>query len=158
MGEEASATINYRPLAEGDIPTLVTLEAESFYDAWSANMLRNELANELTTYIVMEVAGQLVGYAGFLLVAGEAQIMRVAVFEAERGQGYGTRLTATLVSKAWELGAEAITLEVRAGNIAAQKAYLTCGFASEGVRPRYYEDNHEDAVIMWLYKEGAGHV
>lgn len=120
-------------------------------------MLRNEIANELTTYLVMECAGKLVGYAGFWLVAGEAQITRVAVADEERGQGYGTRLTAALVNKAWELGATAMTLEVREGNIAAQKVYLTCGFASEGIRPNYYEDNHENAVIMWLYKEGAGH-
>lgn len=156
MGEETS-TINFRPMNEADIPALVSLEAESFYDAWNENMLRNEIANQLTTYLIMEVAGRLVGYAGFWLVAGEAQITRVAVLDAERGQGYGTRLTAALVNKAWELGAEAITLEVRESNLAAQRAYLTCGFASEGIRPNYYEDNHENAVIMWLYKEGAGH-
>ena len=156
MGEETS-TINFRPMNEADIQVLVSLEAESFYDAWNENMLRNEISNQLTTYLIMEVAGKLVGYAGFWLVAGEAQITRVAVLDAERGQGYGTRLTAALVNKAWELGAEAITLEVRESNLAAQRAYLTCGFASEGIRPNYYEDNHENAVIMWLYKEGAGH-
>ena len=58
------------------------------------------------------------------------------------------------INKAWELGAVAVTLEVRESNIAAQKVYLTCGFASEGIRPNYYEDNHENAIIMWLYKEG----
>ena len=157
MGEEAQTTINFRPLAAADIPAIVKLEAESFYDAWNENMLQNELNNNMTTYLVMEVAGRLMGYAGFWLVAGEAQITRVAIWDAERGQGYGTRLTAALVNKAWELGAEAITLEVRESNMAAQKAYLTCGFASEGIRPNYYEDNHENAVIMWLYKEGAGH-
>ncbi len=156
MGEEAS-TINFRAMTEADIPALVKLEAESFYDAWNERMLHDELGNQLTTYLVMEVAGELVGYAGFWLVAGEAQITRVAVLEAERGQGYGTRLTAALVKKAWAMGAEAMTLEVRESNMAAQKAYLTCGFASEGIRPNYYEDNHENAVIMWLYKEGAGH-
>ena len=157
MGEEAQTTINFRPLAAADIPAIVKLEAESFYDAWNENMLQNELNNSMTTYLVMEVAGRLIGYAGFWLVAGEAQITRVAIWDAERGQGYGTRLTAALVNKAWGLGAEAITLEVRESNMAAQKAYLTCGFASEGIRPNYYEDNHENAVIMWLYKEGAGH-
>lgn len=157
MGEEAQATISFRAMTEADIPALVAIEAQSFYDAWNENMLRNEIANELTTYLVMEYAGKLVGYAGFWLVAGEAQITRVAVAEEERGQGYGTCLTAALVNKAWELGATAMTLEVREGNIAAQKVYLICGFGSEGIRPNYYEDNHENAVIMWLYKEGAGH-
>ncbi|WP_405378384.1 ribosomal protein S18-alanine N-acetyltransferase [Phascolarctobacterium sp.] len=144
-------------MTAADIPAIVGVEAQSFYDAWNENMLLNEINNSLTTYLVMEEQGKLVGYAGFWLVAGEAQVTRVAVVEAERGQGYGTRLTAALVNKAWELGADAVTLEVRESNIAAQKAYLTCGFASEGIRPNYYEDNHENAVIMWLYKEGAGH-
>ena len=138
-----------------DIPGVVDIEATAFYDAWNAGMLLNELENELTTYVVMEQEGRLVGYAGFWLVAGEAQVTRVAVAEAERGQGLGTRLTAAMVNKAWELGAEAVTLEVRESNLAAQKAYLTCGFASEGIRPNYYEDNHENAVIMWLYKNGV---
>ena len=138
-----------------DIPDVVEIEATAFYDAWNAGMLLNELENEMTTYMVMEQEGRLVGYAGFWLVAGEAQVTRVAVAEAERGQGLGTRLTAAMVNKAWELGAEAVTLEVRESNLAAQKAYLTCGFASEGIRPNYYEDNHENAVIMWLYKNGV---
>lgn len=152
MGEE-TATINFRCMTEDDLATVVQIEAMSFYDAWNENMLRNELRNNLTYYLVMESSGKLIGYAGFWLVAGEAQITRVAITAAERGQGYGTRLTAALISKAWELGADAITLEVRESNLAAQKAYLTCGFANEGLRPHYYEDNHENAVIMWLYKE-----
>ena len=155
MGEEATTLVSYRAMNEADIPALVAMEATAFYDAWNENMLRNELQNELTTYLVMESEGKFIGYAGFWLVAGEAQVTRVAIAEALRGQGLGTRLTAAMVSKAWELGAEAVPLEVRESNVAAQRAYLTCGFASEGVRPNYYEDNHENAVIMWLYKDGV---
>lgn len=156
MGEETTTSINFRPLAAADVPSVAVIEEQSFYDAWNENMLLNEINNSLTIYLAMDVDGELLGYAGFWLVAGEAQITRVAVAEKERGQGYGTRLTAALINRAWELGAEAVTLEVRESNIAAQRAYLTCGFASEGIRPNYYEDNHENAVIMWLYKEGAG--
>lgn len=152
MGEEATTAISFRALTEADIPAIEAIEATAFYDAWNENMLRNELDNALTTYVVMESEGKIIGYAGFWLVAGEAQVTRVAVLEELRGLGLGTRLTAALVNKAWELGAEAVTLEVRESNLAAQKAYLTCGFASEGIRPNYYEDNHENAVIMWLYK------
>lgn len=156
MGEETTATtISFRSMSAADIPAVEKMEAEAFYDAWSQNMLLNEINNELTTYLVMELEGKVIGYCGFWLVAGEAQITRVAVEEELRGQGFGTRLTAALINKAWELGAEAITLEVRESNLAAQRAYLTCGFASEGIRPNYYEDNHENAVIMWLYKEGT---
>lgn len=156
MGE-TTGTGTFREMTAADIKAVVKIEADSFYDAWNENMLLGELNNSLTHYLVMEQAGDVIGYAGFWLVTGEAQITRVAVAKAQRGMGYGTRLAAALVAKAWELGAEAVTLEVRESNIAAQKVYLTCGFASEGVRPNYYEDNHENAVIMWLYKQGASH-
>lgn len=156
MGE-TTTIIQYREMTAADIPAVAKIEAEAFYDAWNEGMLLNEINNSLTHYLVMEVQGELVGYAGFWLVAGEAQITRVAVAEKERGKSFGTRLTAALVNKAWELDADAVTLEVRESNIAAQKVYLTCGFASEGVRPNYYEDTHENAVIMWLYKQGADH-
>ena len=152
MGEETTTAVSFRALTEADIPAIVAIEATAFYDAWNENMLRNELDNALTTYLVMESEDKIIGYAGFWLVAGEAQVPRVAVQEELRGLGLGTRMTAAMVNKAWELGAEAVTLEVRESNLAAQKAYLTCGFASEGIRPNYYEDNHENAVIMWLYK------
>lgn len=157
MGETTEEIIRFREMTAADIPAVAAIEAEAFYDAWNESMLLNEINNALTHYIVMEFEGKLVGYAGFWLVAGEAQVTRVAVAEEERGRNFGTRLTAALVNKAWQAGADAVTLEVRESNIAAQKAYLTCGFASEGVRPNYYEDNHENAVIMWLYKQGAAH-
>ena len=92
-------------MTEADIPALVAIEAQSFYDAWNENMLRNEIANELTTYLVMECAGKLVGYAGFWLVAGEAQITRVAVADEERGQGYGSLSQQGL--GAWRYGYDA---------------------------------------------------
>ncbi len=152
MGEETTTAISFRAMHETDLATIAHIESEAFYDAWNIGMLQNELAQPLATYLVMLVNDTVIGYAGFWLVAGEAQITRVAILRDEREQGFGTRLTAALVNKAWDMGADAITLEVRESNIAAQKAYLTCGFASEGIRPNYYEDNHENAVIMWLYK------
>lgn len=151
---EFAALISFRDMTAADVKAVVEIEAESFYDAWNENMVLGEVNNNLTHYLIMEADGKLIGYAGFWLVAGEAQITRVAVKKSERGKNYGTRLTAALVNKAWELDAEAVTLEVRESNIAAQRAYLTCGFASEGIRPNYYEDNHENAVIMWLYRKG----
>lgn len=153
MGETQRTEI-IRDLSAADIKAICEIEKETFFDAWNESMWVDEINNSLTHYIVMEENGKLIGYAGFWLVADEAQITRVAVAKEERGRGLGTRLTAMLINKAWELEAQAVTLEVRQSNIAAQRAYLTCGFNVEGVRPRYYEDNHEDAVIMWLYKGG----
>ena len=119
MGEETATTINFRPMTAADILSWYKIEAESFYDAWNDSMLLNELNNNLTTYLVMTVADRIVGYAGFWLVAGEAQITRVAVRTVSVVRALWYRLTATLVNKAWELGADAITLEVRESNVAA---------------------------------------
>ena len=89
MGEEATTAINFRLLTEADLPVIVAIEATAFYDAWNESMLRNELSNGLTTYLVMESEGKIIGYAGFWLVAGEAQVTRVAVLEELRGLGLG---------------------------------------------------------------------
>lgn len=157
MGKTA-AGINIRALTAADLAAVGKIDEQSFFDVWSQSMWLDELDNSLTTYLVLEENDKVLGYAGFWLVAGEAQVTRVAIEQSERERGLGTRLTAALINKAWELGAVAVTLEVRESNTAAQKVYLTCGFASEGIRPNYYEDNHENAVIMWLYKEGSPHV
>ena len=143
--------LSFRAMTQEDIGFAVELEQQSFHDAWNTAMLENELDNRLSSYIIMEKDGLPIGYAGFWLVAGEAQITRVAVLKNERGQGYGKLLTKELLELAWRLEAEAVTLEVRAGNAAAQRAYEANGFKNAGIRPHYYEDN-EDAVIMWVYR------
>lgn len=152
MGEKTTKIV-FRPMFQEDLEFVENLEVESFHDAWNKNMLENELANNISTYIIMEVEDKKIGYAGFWNIAGEAQVTRVAVNKSERGNGYGNLLSQALVDVAWQKGADAITLEVRESNIVAQKAYEKCGFESSGIRPGYYEDTHEGAVIMWLYKK-----
>ncbi len=149
-----TAVISFRKMTVEDVGSVVEMEAESFHDAWNENMVLDELNNSLTHYLIMEADGRTVGYAGFWLVAGEAQITRVAVKKNERGKGYGNSLTAAIVNEAWMMEAEAVTLEVRESNAVAQRAYENNGFVSEGIRPNYYEDNHENAVIMWVYRKG----
>lgn len=152
MGEKTTKIV-FRPMLLADIEFVENLESESFHDAWNQNMLENELSNALSSYIIMEVEGEKVGYAGFWNIAGEAQVTRVAISKSQRGNGYGNLLSQALVDTAWQEGVDAITLEVRETNLVAQKAYEKCGFESSGIRPGYYEDTHEGAVIMWLYKQ-----
>ena len=141
----------FRLCEEKDLPVVMELDREAFFDPWSLETWQRELQNPIAVWIVEEVEREIVGYAGIWNVAGEAQVMRVAVRKALRNQGLGLLLTQELVQKAREAGAEAVTLEVRESNIAAQKVYERCGFVSGGVRPHYYEDTGEGAVIMWLY-------
>lgn len=153
MGEKTGLTS--RLMEPEDIKEVALLEAEAFSDPWNEIMLLNELSNALSHYIVLVCGGNIVGYAGFWLVAGEAQITRVAVKKEFRGQGLGKKLTEAAVQSAWQCRAEAITLEVRESNLAARKVYESCGFSQNGLRPNYYGDNNENAVIMWCYREGT---
>ena len=143
----------FRLCEEKDLPAVMQLDREAFFDPWSRETWQEELQNKIAIWIVEELGKQVVGYAGLWIVAGEAQIMRVAVRKELRNQGLGLALTRALLQKAWDAGVDAITLEVRENNLAALKVYERCGFVSGGVRPGYYEDTHEGAVIMWLYRK-----
>ena len=142
----------FRLCEEKDLTAVMELDREAFFDPWSLDTWQRELQNPIAIWIVEEVDRTVVGYAGIWNVSGEAQIMRVAVRKALRNQGLGLMLTQELIQKAWDAGAEAVTLEVRESNIAAQKVYERCGFVSQGIRPGYYSDTGEGAVIMWLYR------
>ena len=154
MGKTASeSVIIFRLCEEKDLPVVMELDREAFFDPWSRETWQRELHNPIAVWIVEVADGEITGYAGIWNVAGEAQVMRVAVRENLRNRGLGLALVRELVRKAWEAGAEAVTLEVRERNAAALKVYERCGFVSQGLRPRYYEDTGEGAVIMWLYRK-----
>ena len=83
-----TAAVSFREMLATDVQAVVAIEAESFHDAWNENMVTDEFNNSLTHYLIMEAEGKVVGYAGFWLVAGEAQITRVAVTKSQRGKNY----------------------------------------------------------------------
>ncbi len=152
MGKTAKEGIITREMSAADLKAVQVIEQESFHDSWAFESWLAELNSSIANYIVLEKEGIIKGFAGFWLIAGEAQVTRVAVAKDERGKGLGRILTEALVGAAWQEGAEAVTLEVRKSNIAAQTVYIKTGFTVSGVRPHYYEDNQEDAIIMWLYR------
>ena len=152
MGKTAKEGIATRELSASDLKVVQAIEQESFHDSWAVESWLAELNSSITKYIVLEQEGIIKGFAGFWLIAGEAQVTRVAVAKDERGKGLGRILTEALIATAWQENAEAVTLEVRKSNIAAQTVYEQTGFTVSGVRPNYYVDNKEDAIIMWLYR------
>lgn len=151
MGKTAKEGIVTRKMSAADLKAVQAIEQESFHDSWAVESWLAELNSSLANYIVLEQDGIIKGFAGFWLIAGEAQVTRVAVAKDERGKGLGRILTEALIDAAWQENAEAVTLEVRKSNIAAQTVYEQTGFTVSGVRPNYYVDNKEDAIIMWLY-------
>lgn len=89
-----------------------------------------------------------VGYGGLWLMVDEAHVTSVAVRPAFRGRGLGELLMYSLFGTAMRLSARWVTLEVRVSNRVARALYQKLGFRETGIRPRYYTDNNEDAVIM----------
>jgi len=133
-----------------DIPAVQLVENASFPVPWPANAFRHELTqNRNAHYIVAKEGEQIVGYAGLWLSLDEAHITTFAVLPDYRRRKIGERMLIDLFARAERLGAEWLTLEVRASNLPAQKLYEKYGFRPAGIRRRYYSDNNEDAIIMW---------
>jgi len=133
-----------------DIDAVQVVERASFPVPWPANAFRHELTqNKNAHYIVAREGDRIVGYAGLWLSLDEAHITTFAVLPDYRRRKIGERMLVALFDKSAKLGAEWMTLEVRASNLAAQKLYEKYGFRPAGIRRRYYSDNNEDAIIMW---------
>ncbi|MCR2803443.1 ribosomal protein S18-alanine N-acetyltransferase [Paenibacillus soyae] len=140
----------YRAMTKQDIPAILAIEEEAFSSPWSEEAFQNELTNNMfARYLVMEYRGELLGYGGMWVIVDEAHITNIAVRADMRGKGLGNRLLDQLQRTAVFFGAARMTLEVRVTNKTAQKLYRKFGFEPAGIRPRYYSDNNEDALIMW---------
>jgi ribosomal-protein-alanine N-acetyltransferase len=119
---------------------------------WSLSLFMSELRySDSRAYLVARIGTEIVGYAGLMLAAGDGHVTNVGVDPRHRRQGIATRLMLELTRRALEEGAEALTLEVRVSNTAAQELYRRFGFAPAGVRTGYYPsaEANEDALIMW---------
>src|SRR5215212_6626512 len=132
-----------------DLDEVQRIEQASFSTPWPENAYRSELlTNRLASYLVARVDGRLVAYGGMWLMVDEAHITTFAVHPAWRRQRIGERLLLAFLDLARDRHAREATLEVRLSNLAARRLYEKYGFRPVGVRPRYYSDNNEDALIM----------
>ncbi|CAN5467480.1 hypothetical protein BH20CHL6_BH20CHL6_16610 [soil metagenome] len=132
-----------------DIPAVHGIERASFPLPWPDYAFRQELeTNRLARYLVARLDDLIVAYAGVWLMVGEAHITTFAVLPEYRRQGIGAQLLLAVLDLADEMGANVATLEVRLSNLAARRLYGRFGLKPVGLRPRYYSDNGEDALIM----------
>lgn len=139
------------PMTIKHVEMLMPYEREMFgAEAWSARGYRDEIADTRNRhYVAVEGPdGDLLGWAGVLVIGDTAEILTVGVVPSARRQGLARRMLADLYAEAIRRGARELFLEVRVDNEAAQQLYLAEGFAVIGRRPGYYANGKVDAVVM----------
>ena len=145
--------MNLRTATADDLGAIMALERASFpTDAWSETLMAAELSSPHGRYVVDVEAGRLAGYGGVRAVQGAAvaEIETIAIAEHARGTGRGRALLHALLAAARERGAREVFLEVRADNPVAESLYVSEGFTEIARRPRYYQPDDVDAVVMRL--------
>lgn len=144
------ASIIVRKMELRDIDSVVDIEERCFAMPWTRGIFAAELKdNRLARYYVAEIDGQVVAYGGMWLIIDEAHIINIAVHPDHRGKGAGKGIVENLIEESSKLKMEKMSLEVRRSNLVAQGLYKKYGFVACGVRKEYYQDNREDAIIMW---------
>jgi [ribosomal protein S18]-alanine N-acetyltransferase len=142
-----AAAIQVRRLTYADLPQVVAIERRAFTSPWSLAMFVLELSKPSGICLAAEVEGELAGYTICSRYDTVWHVMNVAVDPDQRRRGIATALLERLLERV-EPEAQ-LTLEVRRSNDGAIALYERFGFRSAGVRRRYYQDNGEDALVMW---------
>jgi ribosomal-protein-alanine N-acetyltransferase len=137
-----------RRLAYSDLPSVISIERRSFPTPWSLAMFVLELSKPSGICLAAEDSEGLIGYLVCARYDDVWHLMNVAIHPERRRRGIATELVERLFDEAGP-GAR-FTLEVRVSNGPAIAMYQRFGFRSAGRRRRYYHDNGEDALIMWL--------
>ncbi len=141
-------SVTYRQVNCEDIENIYKIELACFNKPWSLESIRTDICgNEFSLYIIAEADGHAAGYCGVHVIFNEGHIMNVAVLPEYRKRGIGRGLLETIFM---QTGLPYYTLEVRISNDDAVRLYDKLGFATVGIRPKYY--GNEDALIMWKGK------
>jgi ribosomal-protein-alanine N-acetyltransferase len=144
-----------------DIAAVVAIEQQAFPTPWCADGYRRELLhNERSHYWVLRPSisvtehpwPPVLAYGGYWLLGDEVHIITIATHPGWRRSGLAEWLLLEMLAQARSQGVSQVTLEVRVGNQAARALYAKLGFEEVGLRKRYYRDNHEDALLMTLFR------
>ncbi len=142
-------------MTEVDLRDVVTIENLSFAIPWNEEMFEWELSLDFSHNFTAKLSLNgsqdiLVGYICFWLLHGEAHLLNIAVQPDYRRMGLGTHLMRSFIGFCRTRKVKTLTLDVRPSNHPAIEMYRKMGFRKEGLRPHYYADNGEDALIMGL--------
>jgi ribosomal-protein-alanine N-acetyltransferase len=141
-------TVEIRPLSYGDLGAVAAIERRAFPTPWSIAMFVLEMSKSTGMCLAALRDSKLVGYTICSRYDTVWHVMNIAVEPDLRRQGIAATLLSELYVRAGDANAQ-FTLEVRRSNRAAIELYQRDGFRIAGVRRRYYQDNGEDALIMW---------
>ena len=138
-------------MKENDVPSIMEIEETAFGKYhWSENSFKSEITNKLAHYYVgKNDEGKVICYCGFWNILGEGHITTFAVREEYRKHKIAEQMMLFIFEEAKTLEIKWFTLEVRASNSPAINLYQKYGFETIGTREKYYQDNNEDALIMW---------
>jgi ribosomal-protein-alanine N-acetyltransferase len=137
------------PMRLDDLPAVHAIERASFTAPWPEHAYRSELeTNRLAHYLVARAGERVIGYGGMWIMVDEAHITTFAIHPAWRRRHIGELLLLAFLDLAMDRDAHEATLEVRLSNLPARRLYEKYGFRPVGLRPRYYSDDNEDALIM----------
>ncbi|HEY0710441.1 MAG TPA: ribosomal protein S18-alanine N-acetyltransferase [Polyangia bacterium] len=145
-----------QPMREGDLDEVMDIEQRSFRSPWSRPVFLEELARPWAFLDVVRGSGtgQVVAFCNYWRVADEVHLLKVATHPDFRGLGLGARLLGHICEFGQTNACRLVTLEVRRSNETAQRLYRRFGFQSVGIRPNYYADDNEDALVMMRTLEG----
>jgi [ribosomal protein S18]-alanine N-acetyltransferase len=130
--------------------SVLNIESQVYPRPWTMSLFLSELGLRGTrAYFVAKVGRDVVGYAGLMVTVDEGHITTIAVDPAWHRHQIATRLLLAITHEAIAREVNALTLEVRVSNHAAQELYRKFGFSSVGVRKNYYAETNEDAIVMW---------
>jgi [ribosomal protein S18]-alanine N-acetyltransferase len=145
---ELTQEVQIRRLAYSDLPAVISIERRSFPTPWSLAMFVLELSKPSGICLAASAGDELLGYVVCSRYDQVWHLMNIAIAPEHRARGVAGKLMRRLIAEAQ--AKLPFTLEVRVTNHRAIGMYERFGFRSAGVRPRYYHDNGEDALIMWL--------
>lgn len=141
--------IKIRQMRNGDLPQVVAIETASSNTPWTRAMFQSELGRPGTIDLVADKGGDVLGFIMVSRYADVWHVLNVCVRAGQRGRGIGGQLLEELFERASGTPHLGFTLEVRVSNDTAIHLYRRKGFLDHGIRPGYYSDNGEDAIIMW---------
>ncbi len=142
-----------RPMVPADLDRVMVINQQSFRHPWSADLVRKEMLHDWATVLLAVAGGTdgaegILGFIVFWLIHDEVHVLNVAVAAEQRRRGVARALMAEAAARGRARGARLVTLEVRRSNDAALALYRSLGYQEVGLRPNYYAEEGEDAIVM----------